>query len=166
MTPLTTKTQAYESRAPHSRKWPKKHFIKLIIHDYFLFSHRDPKMFSSNNNVILCSYSPIVMSIRENIRTAVLKYVPNEVRSVRKTKVRIFSRMNRTNWSIRAPLYSHSQRSRIEAFSKFSTERICAFLECSCSKGNFSSSSISAEVKLSLKKVKSALKLLSSIFFY
>ena len=34
---------------------------------------------------------------------------PNEVRSVRKAKVQIFSRMDRTNWSIRALLYSHNQ---------------------------------------------------------
>ena len=44
-----------------------------------------------------------------NIWTAVLKYGPNEVGSVRKTKVRIFSRMDRTNWSIRVLLYSHNQ---------------------------------------------------------
>ena len=49
------------------------------------------------------------MSIRENIWTAVLKYGPNEVRSVRKAKVQIFSRMDRANWSIRALLYSHNQ---------------------------------------------------------
>ena len=30
-------------------------------------------------------------------------------RSVRKTKIRIFSRMDRNNWSIRALLYSHNQ---------------------------------------------------------
>ena len=41
--------------------------------------------------------------------TAVLKYGPNEVRSVRKAKVQIFSRMDRTNWSIGALLYSHNQ---------------------------------------------------------
>ena len=50
-------------------------------------------------------------SIRENIWTAVLKYGPNEVRSVRKAKVQIFSRMDRTNWSIRALLHSHNQHS-------------------------------------------------------
>ena len=33
-----------------------------------------------------------------------------EVRTERKPKVRIFSRMDRTNWSIRALLYSHNQR--------------------------------------------------------
>ena len=38
-----------------------------------------------------------------------LKYGPNEVRSVRKAKVQIFSRMDRTNWSIRALLYNHNQ---------------------------------------------------------
>ena len=53
----------------------------------------------------LCSYWPIVRSIRENIWTAVLKYGPNEVRSVRKAKVQIFSRMDQANWSIRALLY-------------------------------------------------------------
>ena len=49
-------------------------------------------------------------SIRQNIWKAVLKYGPNEVRSVGKTKVPIFSRMDRINWSIRALLYSHNQR--------------------------------------------------------
>ena len=61
------------------------------------------------NDEIICSYWPIVRSIRENIWTAVLKYGPNEVRSVRKAKVQILSRMDRTNWSIRALLYSHNQ---------------------------------------------------------
>ena len=59
--------------------------------------------------IILCSYWPIVRSRRENIWTVVLKYGPNEVRSVRKAKVQIFSCMDRTNWSIRALLYSHNQ---------------------------------------------------------
>ena len=85
----------------------------------------------------LCSYWPIVRSIRENIRTKVLKYGPNEVRLVRKAEVRILSRMDRTTWSIRALLYSHSQRPKTEAFSKFSTELICVFLECSCWKRIF-----------------------------
>ena len=58
---------------------------------------------------IICSYWPIVRSIRENIWTAVLKYGPNEVRSVRKAKVQIFSLMDWTNWSIRSSLYSHNQ---------------------------------------------------------
>ena len=64
--------------------------------------------------------------------TEVLKYGPNEVRSVQKADVRIFSRMDRTNWSVRASLYSHNQRPKTEVFSKFSTEHICVFLECSC----------------------------------
>ena len=62
-----------------------------------------------HQKTILYSYWPIVRSIRENIWTAVLKYGPNEVRSVRKAKVQMFSRMDRTNWSIRALLYSHNQ---------------------------------------------------------
>ena len=37
------------------------------------------------------------------------KYGPNEVRSVQNAKVQIFSPMDRTNWSIRALLYSHNQ---------------------------------------------------------
>ena len=45
----------------------------------------------------------------ENIWTAVLKYGLNEVRSVRKAKGQIFSRMDRTNWSVRGLLYSHNQ---------------------------------------------------------
>ena len=44
-----------------------------------------------------------------NIWTAVLKYAQNEVRSIRKAKIQIFSRMDGTNWSIRALLYSHNQ---------------------------------------------------------
>ena len=60
-------------------------------------------------HLIICSYWPIVRSMRENIWTAVLKHEPNEVRSIRKAKVQIFSRMDRTNWSIRALLYSHNQ---------------------------------------------------------
>ena len=60
-------------------------------------------------HLIICSHWPIVRSIRENIWTAVLKYEPNEVRSIRKAKVQIFSRMDQTNCSIRALLYSHNQ---------------------------------------------------------
>ena len=40
--------------------------------------------------LIPCSYQPIVRSIRQNIRTEVLTYGPNEMRFVQKTKVRIF----------------------------------------------------------------------------
>ena len=61
----------------------------------------------------------------------------SDLSSVRKAEVRIFSRMDRTNWSIKAFLYSHNQRSKTEAFSKFSIEHICVLLECSCWKGNF-----------------------------
>ena len=35
-----------------------------------------------------------------------------EVRTERKTKVGIFFRIDRTNWSIRALLHSHNQRSK------------------------------------------------------
>ena len=49
-------------------------------------------------------------SIRKNIRSAVLKSGLNEVMSVRKTKVRIFSRMEQANWSIRYLLYEYNQR--------------------------------------------------------
>ena len=83
---------------------------------------------------IICSDWPIMRSIWENIRTEVLKYGLNEVRSVLKAEVRIFSCMDRTNWSIRALLYSHNQRRK----TKF-TEHICVFLECGCWKGNGSS---------------------------
>ena len=61
-----------------------------------------------------------------NIRTAVLKYGPNEVRFVRKTKVRIFSRMDQTNWSIRALLYSHNINQRPKPSSN-STMNIFVF---------------------------------------
>ena len=60
-----------------------------------------------------------------------------EVRTVRKADVRIFSHMDRNNWSIRVLLCSYNQRPKTKAFSKFSTELICVFLECSCWKGNF-----------------------------
>ena len=86
---------------------------------------------------VICSYWPIVRSIRETIRTAVLKYGPIEVRSVWKAKVRIFSRMDWTNWSIRALLYSYTQRLETKVFSEFRTEHICVFFYCSCWKGNF-----------------------------
>ena len=36
---------------------------------------------------ILCSYELIVRPLQENIRTKVLKYGPNEVRSIQKTTV-------------------------------------------------------------------------------
>ena len=68
---------------------------------------RDTVFLRSYNSMLLLTNCEV---IRENIRTAVLKYGPNEVRFVRKTKVQIFSRMDRTNWSIRALLYSHNQR--------------------------------------------------------
>ena len=70
--------------------------------------HQSNRLFLSGYTII-CSYWPIVRSIRENIWTAVLKYGPNEVRSVRKAKVQIFSLMDWTNWSIRSSLYSHNQ---------------------------------------------------------
>ena len=89
---------------------------------------------SSTPTEIICSYWPIVRSIRENIRRAVLKYGPNDVRFVRKTKVRIFSRMDRTNWSIRASLYSHNQRPEPSSNSKLNIFVI--FLECRCWKVN------------------------------
>ena len=71
------------------------------------------KLQKSRSISVAINYYPlnekIVRSIRENIWTAVLKYWPNEVRSVRKAKVQIFSRMDGTNWSIRVLLYSHNQ---------------------------------------------------------
>ena len=82
-----------------------------------------------------------------------------EVRTERKAEVRIFSRMARTNWSIRALLYSHNQRPKTEAFFKFSTEHICVFLECSCCKGHFFNSHILFKVKLSIKRSKSCVKI-------
>ena len=83
---------------------------KAVIHviesiHFFAFQEK----FFHWKEIIPCSYWPIVRSIRENIWTAALKYGPNEVRSVRKAKVQIFSRMDRTNWSIRALLYSRNQ---------------------------------------------------------
>ena len=97
-------------------------------------------------------------SIRENIRTEVLKYGPHFVRSVRKAEVRLFSRMDRTNWSIIALSYSHNQRPKTEAFSKFSTELVSS-LNAAVGREMFSSSHISFKVKLSIKKDKTCVKI-------
>ena len=114
---------------------------------------------------ILCSYWPIVRSTRENIRTEVLKYGLNEVRSVRKTEVRIFSRMDRTNWSIRALLYSHNQRSFLPTpFINSVLNIFVSSLNAAVGREIFSSP-ISFKVKLSIKKVKLAWKFLSSLLF-
>ena len=49
------------------------------------------------------------MLLLTNCEVHVGKYLDCRVRSVQKTEVQIFSRMNRNNWSIRALLYSHNQ---------------------------------------------------------
>ena len=100
-------------------------------------------------------------SIGENIRTEVLKYGPNEVRSVRKAEVRIFSPMDRTNWSIRALLYSHDQRPKTKDQrpkpSPNSVQNLfVSSLNAAVGRDIFSSSHISFKVKLSIKKVKLA----------
>ena len=94
-------------------------------------------------------------SIRENIWTEGLKYGPNEVRSVRKAEVRIFSRMDRINWSIRALLYSHNQRPKPSLNSVLDM----FVLNASVGREIFFSSDISFEVKLSIKKSKTCLKI-------
>ena len=89
-------------------------------------------------------------SIRENIRTEVLKYGPNEVRSVRKAEARIFSGMDRTNWLIRALLYSHNQRPKPSLNSVLNI--FVSTLNAAVGREFFSSSHISFKVKLSIKK--------------
>ena len=88
----------------------------------------------------------LLRSIREDIRTEVLKYGPNEVRSVRKAEVRIFSRMDRTNWSTRILLYSHDQRPKPSLNSVLNI--FVSSLNAAVGREIFSSSHISFEVKL------------------
>ena len=97
------------------------------------------------NWLILCSYWPIVRSILENIRTEVLKYGPNEVRSVRKAEVRIFSRMDSSNWSIRALLYRHNQRPKPSLNSVLNM--FVSSLNAPVGREIFSSSHISFKIK-------------------
>ena len=73
--------------------------------------------------------------------------VPNEVRSVRNTKVRIFSRMDRTNWPTRALLYSHDQRPKPSLNSVVNI--FVSSLNAAVGRETFSNSYISFEVKLS-----------------
>ena len=98
-----------------------------------------------------------------NIRIPVLNHGPNKVGSVRKTKVRIFARMDRINWLIRALLYSHNQRSKPSLNSE--PNKFVSSLKAAIGREIFSSSSISFKVKLSFKKLKLAKKFLSSILF-
>ena len=105
---------------------------------------------------IICSYSPIVRSIRKNIRTEVLKYGLNEVRSERKAELRIFSRMDRTNWSIRVLLYRHNQRPKTESSLNSVLNIFVSSLNAAVGREFFSSSHISFKVKRSIKKVKLA----------
>ena len=75
---------------------------------------------------------------------------------MRKTKVRIFSRMGRTNWSTRALLYSHTKRPKPSLNSELN---IFVFsLTAAVGREIFSNSFISFEVKLSLKRPKFAKK--------
>ena len=90
--------------------------------------------------------------IRENIQTAVLKYGPNKVRSARKTKIQIFSLMDRTNWSIRALLYSHTQRPKPSLMSELNI--FVSSLTAAVGREIFSNSAILFKVKLSLEKRK------------
>ena len=88
-----------------------------------------------------------------------------EVRTERKAKVQIFSRMDRTNWSIRALLYSYNQHLGVILdkmilnwiiLTNYTSNSSSIFH--SNSSGIFSSSFISFEGKLSFKKPKLALK--------
>ena len=88
-------------------------------------------------------------SIRKNILTEVLTYGPNEVRSVQEAEVRIFSSMDRTDWSIRALLYSHNQRPKPSLNSVLNL--FVSSLNAAVGREIFSSSHISFNVKLSIK---------------
>ena len=85
-----------------------------------------------------------------NIRAEVLEYRPNEVSSIRKAEVRIFSCMDRTNWSIRALLHSHSQRLKPSLNSVLNI--FVSSLNAAVGREIFSSSHISFKVKLSIKR--------------
>ena len=111
----------------------------------------------------MCSYWPTVRPIWENIRTAVLKYGSNGVRSVKKTKVRILSRVNRTNWSIKALLNRHNQRPKPSLNSELNI--FVSSLNAAIGREIFSNSSLWFKVKLSFKKTKTCVKMLSSILF-
>ena len=66
-----------------------------------------------------------------------------------KTKVRIFSRMDRINWPIRASLYSHNQRPKTSLNSEL--DIFVSSLNAAVGRELFSNSSILFKVKLSLK---------------
>ena len=86
------------------------------------------------------------------------------MRSVRKAKVQMFSRMDQANWSIRALLYSHNQHLRFipdknDTYLNYNDNLHIKFLleyfHLNSSR-IFSNSSISFEEKLSFKKPKLA----------
>ena len=82
------------------------------------------------------------------------------MRFVRKAKVRIFSRMDRTNWPIRALLYDHNQRpkpssnSTLNIFVSFPVSSLNAVVRRSI----LSNFSVSFKIKISFKKPKLAYK--------
>ena len=75
-------------------------------------------------------------------------------RFVRKTKVRIFSCLDRTNWSIRALLYSHNQRPKPSSNSKMTI--FVSSLNAVVRKQILSNFSISFKIKISFEKPKVA----------
>ena len=79
-----------------------------------------------------------------------------EVRTERKAEVRMFSRMDRTNWSVRALLYSHSQRPKPSLNSVLNI--FVSSLNAAVGREIFSSSNITFKVKLSTKKSKTCVK--------
>ena len=88
------------------------------------------------------------------------------MRSIRKAEVRIFSHVDRTNWSIRALLYSHNQRQKTEAFSKFSTGHSVSSLNAVVGREIFPvPSHISFKVKLSIKKSKTCIEIVIPFVF-
>ena len=57
---------------------------------------------------------------------------------IERSEVQLLFSMDRTNWSIRALLYRHNQRSKTKSSlsCKFRTGHICVFLDCSCCNWN------------------------------
>ena len=82
------------------------------------------------------------------------------MRSIRKARIQIFSSMDRTNWSIRALLYSHNQHLGFILDTELHNDNLHTkfLLEDfhSNSSGIFSNSSISFNEKLSFIKPKLA----------
>ena len=88
-----------------------------------------------------------------------------EVRTERKAEVRIFSRMDTTDWSIRALLYSHNQRPKPKPSLNSVLNIFVSSLNAAVRKEFFSSSHISFKVKLSIKS-KTCLRIFVILFVF